>query len=527
MKLFILKILLQRRAKDEGFTLPMVIALGLIMLLLGTVQIVKSNEENITAINTNSSSDALALAEVGVARYRELLNQNRILTIYNNDQWDQNSVPVDFLGDGVTRNINVRSQVCNKINPNSARTPPSWFDDSDPNTHVNPNSTTQWWEVKQNVGDDSIGEYRLVSYVYDNDGNPADNDNGQFVPDDDNTNITDAFEYNDIDIDDVPNDGYYNPKGILTVQGRSSTGSVAQIKVEIPLRINDLDNLAPVLWVRSGAIANPGTLNVSNGNIVLRRGPTNNGQRCLSSATAIAGNANIIKDPRFMPAALSLPAGERNNLPGAKRNTTNGEVILPIPKNPPEKKDGNGRFLYQTGGVLTIENNNLVTDGSAKVILRVNADINITALAGAGILLGTEPLTVGNENAVNLANFNNGDTTNTNVSSQNFELHVGGDRNITINPNGGIINIEAFIHAPNSTLEIPVGATGTVNINGAVWINEYVDNSSGAVTVNIKNDKTDTTTGIKPAYKFYSSSELITPRPVTGSPTEWKREEVE
>ncbi|MEY2857926.1 MAG: hypothetical protein RLZZ74_2238, partial [Cyanobacteriota bacterium] len=90
MKLLLLKSLLQRRARDEGFTLPMVIALGLIMLLLGAISITTANEENITAITQNSKSDALAIAEIGVARYRESLDRNRRLAINDNDalgQW--------------------------------------------------------------------------------------------------------------------------------------------------------------------------------------------------------------------------------------------------------------------------------------------------------------------------------------------------------------------------------------------------------------------------------------------------------
>ncbi len=92
MKLLLLRVLLQRRARDEGFTLPMVIALGLVMLLLGAVNITTANEENLTAISQNSRSDALAIAEVGVARYRELLDRNRLLAINDSDcQWEANN----------------------------------------------------------------------------------------------------------------------------------------------------------------------------------------------------------------------------------------------------------------------------------------------------------------------------------------------------------------------------------------------------------------------------------------------------
>ena len=527
MKLLLLKILLQRRARDEGFTLPMVIALGLVMLLLGTVNIVKSNEENLAAINTNSSSDALAMAEVGIARYREFLNQNRILTIYDHENWDSNSVAVDFLGNNTTRNINVLAQTCNNMN----KTPTGWFDDDKAGTNVKANNTNQWWEVKQNLADDSIGEYRLVSYKYHNDGNLTDDDDGQFAPDDDEANTTDIFQYNDTAYNSSTGNGY-KTRGVLTVQGRSEDGSEAQIKVEIPLRINDLENFAPVLWVRSGAIANPGSLDIPNSddNIVLR-----DARSGCPQPSAIDSNNNVISDPRLMPGVFSfagIPAGKRNTLTDADKDTTSAEVILPRPKTTVDNQDDDGRFLYQTSGTtdndLIIDGNNLVTDGVSKVIVRVPGNINITAPSG-----GT--LTVGNENAAlvdsggNFTNFNNGNTTNTSVSSQNLELHVVGsvadNRKITINPNGGTVNIEAFIHAPNSTLEIDSAATGTVNINGAVWVNEYVNNSSA--TVEINSDKTDTTTTTEPSYKFYTSSETITPRPLTSSPTDWEREEVQ
>ena len=62
MKFLLLKILLQRRATNEGFVIPVVIAFGLIMALLGTFSIVQSSEENLNAITDNSNAKALAAA---------------------------------------------------------------------------------------------------------------------------------------------------------------------------------------------------------------------------------------------------------------------------------------------------------------------------------------------------------------------------------------------------------------------------------------------------------------------------------
>ncbi len=217
MKLLLLKTLLQRRARDEGFTLPMVIALGLVMLLLGAVSITIANEENITAISQNSRSDALAIAEVGVARYRELLDRNRVLAVNDSSVWGTKTQICDNLTNflpGVSRNI-------------------SLLEDG---------------QVLNNDGDSTdsfnIGSYSLVSYDY--------------------SNTDDVFNLTD----DTANS---NAIGTLTVKGTAPDGSEAQIQVEIPIRINldDITNLAPALWI-GNTTPTLGNLTIGNGNVVIR-----------------------------------------------------------------------------------------------------------------------------------------------------------------------------------------------------------------------------------------------------------------
>jgi hypothetical protein len=537
MKLLLLKVLLRRRARDEGFTLPMVIALGLVMLLLGTVNIVKSGEENINTISQNSASDALAVAEVGITKYRELLNQNRILTIYNDDQWDTNTAIV-----GADTTIPDDDQTCDDMT--DIPVDPSTGDDiwtpSSTGTATKPNDTgdNDWWEIREDIDEDGtadpIGEYRLVSYVYDNDGDLTTDNNGDFnVFADVNANFpTDTSNDNDTD-----DDGVSDARGILTVQGRSPDGSVAQIEVEIPLRINDLANFAPVLWVGSGAIATPGTLNISNpdDNIVL----SDAGTGC-STPGAIAGNSNVISDPRNLPDISDLsgiPAAEKNII-GAI-DTTGARVIFPRPLSPSDNENpgadpidnNDDRFLYEVT-TINVENNDLVTDGIAQVTLYVTNSITISGTAGTTRTIGSDnaanPATNADckdsdDNLLSYANFNCANDASTSVSSANLEIHVDGNQTININPNGGTVNIEALIHAPEATLNIT--GSGTVNINGAIWVNNF--NNTGTATVNIRSDQTDTTTTPKPSYKFYTTIANMTPRPLTSTPTDWVREEVQ
>ena len=104
----------------------------------------------------------------------------------------------------------------------------------------------------------------------------------------------------------------------------------------------------------------------------------------------------------------------------------------------------------------------------------------------------------------------------------------GSANNITLNANGGDITINGFIHAPQSTLTITGG--GNVTINGSVWVGDFVNNSTGTVTISpdiVSREPTpsDPSTSGR-AYKFYSTTPSRTPRPLTGSPTDWKTQEV-
>ncbi|NJO99215.1 MAG: hypothetical protein HC764_27145 [Pleurocapsa sp. CRU_1_2] len=113
-------------------------------------------------------------------------------------------------------------------------------------------------------------------------------------------------------------------------------------------------------------------------------------------------------------------------------------------------------------------------------------------------------------------------------SSDGFEIYVTGSGNdITINAdNGRTIDIRAFIHAPQGKLTIT--GNGTVNIFGSVWVNDFENTNTGTVNISPDNIKTSSaaTTGDR-SYLFYATTPGRTPKPLTGSPTNWKTEEVD
>ena len=529
MKLLLLKTLLQRRERDEGFTLPIVIALGLIMTLLGLVNIISASEENLTAIAKNSSSDSLAVAEIGVARYRELLDTNRILALYNLNRWT---------GVGANNVFGI-DNVCS----------------ADIATFAD---TTNWHDVilsEANAGADfnrdgdqtdtvNMGQYRLVSYIYDIDGDLTNEDArvlnpgalpanqiriANFSQTDDKANTDDDFAFNDTAYDPVTSPNGYNPKGILTVQGRTEDGgAMSQIEVEIPIRINqqDMNNLAPALWIGDGDTSNLGNLELPDGidadtlsdtNIVVTA-PTD-GTTAGCADPADDGNNVIISDPRSIPpiqsvvdtittaqtdngdqtnstitSRLGRPADSTTDKPYVKSSDGNSFVDY-------ANKDSAGnwdcsnirdcRYYYDLGS--TTIDTDVETDGIARVTLYIDGDLTI----------------------------NNGADIGSSISSSYLEIYVTG--NVTINTAGDPTVISALIHAPTGTLTI--NNSGNVTFNGSVWVNTFVNNTTGTVTIDPDNTSSSSDDDDR-SYEFYTTTSSRIPRPLTASPTDWKTEEV-
>jgi uncharacterized protein YxjI len=507
MKLLLFKILLQRRFRDEGFVLPIVFAIGLIMILLGVLNILSASEENLNALSDNQKNKAVAIAEVGVAKYRELLDKNRVLTVYNNTEWD-----------GVTNTCDINSTITS-------------FADED-----------EWHEVDN--GSEAIGEYQLVSYIYDIDDNPATEDNTKFAPNDDTENDDDSFDFNNT------GDAYtYNPRGILTIKSKANDGSEAQVEVEIPIRINqqDMNNLYPALWLGS---SNPtlGNLKlgaddifneVQDGNIVLSKPATGSTEGC-DDPNDIAGG-EVISDPRPLPQYISPPTGAEAISINTLGNSTNlsldpryvattNELVLGRPENPevnhklwktlvwengqaeatwkfpPNAVITNGdknipHYFYKTrdNTGLTVNNQALVSDGSARVVLYVDGDITLTKKA---IL----------------------DAGGSYASSMLLEIY-GTDKtqNITFDPQGETIEVTALIHAPYA--KVKVNGTGKVNIKGSVWVNNWDASSGGAVQVRITPDSAGF--GERQAYDYYFGTDNRAARPITNAPTNWEIQEVD
>jgi len=517
MKLLLLKSLLQRRARDEGFTLPMVIALGLVMLLLGAISITTANEENITAITQNSKSDALAIAEVGVARYRESLDRNRRLAINDSSQWG------------------TLTGICNNNTNETTTTTDDFFPSLTVNT-ANPIALAEDGQILNNDGDNTdsfnIGSYSLVSYDY--------------------SNANDVFN----STNDTANN---NARGILEVKGTAPDGSEARIEAEIPVRINlnDMETIAPALWVGSTA-PTLGNLTIGNGNVVIKDSATAAADGCngFSTLASTTPRRPVISDSRDLPLitkiitdknaakalltterAAATPVKNNPNTINTPDNSTTGRLLFGATTSDPFNPDANNtscsnlklcRYYYEFGSSTSpapsptlssltspLVDTDLLTDGIARTTLVLNQSLIINA-SGRNVKIGSTSPVANDSNTFEIY-VNDNDNDSTNVSTNN----------ITINATGRNVTINGFIHAPQSTLTIT--GTGTVNINGSVWVKNFV-NSASSVTITpdlitrVPTPDDSSTSGR--GYRFYSTTASRTPRPITGSPTNWKTEQV-
>ncbi len=68
---------------EQGFAMPIVMGIGLIMLLISATMIVRSQGDQVTASAQKSTTQALSAAETGITRYQSLINNNRLIAMYS------------------------------------------------------------------------------------------------------------------------------------------------------------------------------------------------------------------------------------------------------------------------------------------------------------------------------------------------------------------------------------------------------------------------------------------------------------
>jgi Tfp pilus assembly protein PilX len=183
---------------EEGFAIPIALGMGLIMILLATTAIVRSQSGRVASINKKATAQSLAAAEAGIARIQDSLNNNRAAASYQAcGTWSSYSTGVACTDTGTTISWGNAAQI-----PNLCSTSP-----------ITAMANNRWTSVDST--DARKGEYKLVSYT---------------------------------------------AAGILTVNGRVSTGQSgeAESSLQVSLPVNTVaQEQAASLWVNTTVSSSP------------------------------------------------------------------------------------------------------------------------------------------------------------------------------------------------------------------------------------------------------------------------------
>jgi hypothetical protein len=484
MKL-ILKTILKIRPNDEGTAIPIVMALGLLMTLIGILGVFKSNEEEITAVSQRNRAKALAAAEKGINDYRLLLDRNKNLALY--DQINHTSTSTGWRTTGIP--------VCDKS--------------SDITTALNggDNNTIN--------GNSRFGQYKLISYTY---------------------SLSDG---------ETPNG---TSEAQLIVEGRAGGTNglaTARLQVDIPIQPTAANrNIVPALWLGDITAANTdltgvkiGNISGDKGDIVISVGNQNSASisACDSSPEGFSRSSSfnqpenqaLIIEPTSFPSInsniLATMSGRswtidsndiNNKLPSAYSTPLNAPLPASFPSNSStsaanktiDNAKGSGSdntYYYKVNGNLDITGN-IRTPNNTKVVLYVEGDLTFDSTS----------------NNIGIAQETTSAGANNNTSAY-LEIYVIGNRTITFK-GGNSINIKGFIHAPESNVAIE--GSPTIKIIGAIWANS-LKRSSGSGTMNIIADTYTSSSATIPAYVNYSSAQNVF-IPTISPPDQWRMREI-
>jgi hypothetical protein len=145
---------------DRGFVLPLTVGVGAILMLLGTMMIIRSSQGDRSAIAAKTTSRSLAVAEASVTNIQSLMNRYKALSTYT-------------YCSKVNTPVNLSDPKCSDVASNT-----TWSSVSDKNFCGTPPSTRpgeDYANLVKDYSDDFLndtwqngngGQFRLVRYVY-------------------------------------------------------------------------------------------------------------------------------------------------------------------------------------------------------------------------------------------------------------------------------------------------------------------------------------------------------------------------
>ena len=438
-----LKIAFRRRSREQGFAIPIAMGLGLIMILIATMMIVRSQGDQVTASAQKGAAQNVVLTEGGVTRSLSTLNQykNGSLLILNYDSINPTTNKTYLGPDGILNNGNEESAAVDQ-----------W---SNPPTSVACSSSGS---LPNNLLSSTInsGNYQIKAYRYQNpDG----------VPD---------------TSDEI---------GTLLVEGKQgSAASQIQISMQI---VSD-----PLAGSFAGLYAS-NSISLGNNDIMKALGSGNTG----SSANVICKNCTV--PPSQCSASGPTQAGLESAVNKGSNSVVDGKIFIGDPQLPavptsptntcsstsgaacslsissvssgmtlPRAIDVTNRTTWQIApsepyhyvvNSINLSGNDVITvnTSTAPVYLYVSGNVSLSGYGGIAHTGSPERLRLYGKPA---------DTNNSN------------DQSITVS--GGSSTSNMFIYAPDATVGIN-GGSSDPDIQGAVWAKTWNGSSSNNAEIRV------------------------------------------
>ncbi len=431
-----LKFLLINRNNNQGIALPFALTIGVVMMLAGTIMIVRSQTAQSHVQAQQSTAEGINAAEVGATRIFALLSENRYVAMYPDCEIRDTNGQCSDTGPTPSwaNAVNVPSlTVCEQSKATQVK-----------NIALN---NQQWQPIDPN--NPQQGQYRLISYEY-------------------------------------PTPGVAPGTGKLTVEGRiradnDLSGSVSQLTVEIPVSPGPVkDNPIPGVWLNNdptdatGGNTIQGDVLMGNCNLTKEQLDSLNvtgtdpetGQEYKARHT----NLKFLELPEIPPTATYLGViGENKD---GTLTGVSGDITLPRVGDTSVSKTINNKtvevYEYEVDDInFDSGSHSLTIEPGKKVTLYLNGSMIVKS--NSGIIHSCS-----NADGTPIAG----------CLPTDFQIYGYGDETNTI-CTAGNKRIEAFIFAPKYAVGTAGTGGGEGGIKGTVWANEWSNNKScGSQTSN-------------------------------------------
>lgn len=473
-----LKFALKSCSSEQGFAIPTVVGVGLVLTLVGVTMIVRSQGEQVTTLAQKQTAQSLATSETGITRLQAFLNKYPDFAKFPSTQWNDASV--------IERAANTYIQTVRCV------TAPT-LDSVKTDIKNDLASLLPGWK-SVDVKDSNKGQFRLQNYIYD------------------------------------------APSGILTIDGKNNQGAFTTLQVIIPIQevipTGRQPAVPPGLWLSFSDLTKNQTV---KGNLLLNgcnddnTNPTNSDgtpspTRASDIETSVPPGSFYVNSltifPRLPPlpsvAPAKLPANLTQNYYIDRYNPDSGSAASLPPELPTTDDIKNYPSGTQKDGSYAYRLSSITSDSikSAKGKLTIASGKNVTIYLTGNIDLKGNDI-VGDPTAPNrLEIFGSQDGAYCPNFPSTKDLPSGTDAGCNtnlINLNG-TPEINAYIFAPGATAGLEGGGQPINNrFHGAFWVKKWAMDSKSektAVTQTISSwnefdwDDAWTTTQISPISKW-------------------------